>query len=223
MIDAVVFDFDGLILDTETTSFRAWAETYAAYGCVLAEEDWARHIGTMQGFDPYGTLCARATRPVPPEDELRASKRAREQQLVEAELVRPGVEQWLDETAALGLLVAIASSSPSNWISGHLDRLRYVERFPVVVCCDGDRPPKPAPDVYQAACDALGVTPARALAVEDSAHGVTAAKAAGLWCVAVPNPLTQSLDFGAADVVLTSLADATLADVIDRMAGNLAQ
>lgn len=217
MIDAVVFDFDGLIVDTESSSFRAWVETYAEYGCTLVEEDWAHHIGTINGFDPYRTLCTRATRPVPPEDELRAAKRAREQELVEAEPVRPGVVEWLDEIAALQLPLAVASSSPTDWCGGHLTRLDLAARFASVMCCDGERPPKPAPDVYLAACEALGVEPGRALAVEDSVHGVTAAKAAGLWCVAVPGPLTRSLDFGAADVVLTSLADASLADVIGRL------
>ena len=171
MIDAVVFDFDGLIVDTESSSFNAWVETYAEYGCTL----------------------------------------------VEAEPVRPGVIAWLDEIAALQLPLAIASSSPRHWCGGHLTRLELAPRFSTVMCCDGERPPKPAPDVYLAACEALGVVPARALAIEDSAHGVTAAKTAGLWCVAVPGPLTRSLDFGAADVVLTSLADATLAEVLDRL------
>jgi HAD superfamily hydrolase (TIGR01509 family) len=219
VIEAVVFDFDGLIVDTESSSFRAWVETYAAYGCTLIEDDWARHIGTINGFDPYGTLCARASRPVPPEDVLRAAKRARERELVEAEPVRPGVEAWLDEAVALGLAVGLASSSPTDWIDGHLRRLDLSSRFAVVTCCDDDRPPKPAPDVYLAACEALGVEPAQALAVEDSAHGVASAKAAGLWCVAVPSPLTRSLDFRAADVYLESLADASLRDVIRRVGG----
>lgn len=218
MIDAVVFDFDGLIVDTESSSFRAWVETYEEYGCTLVEEDWAHHIGTINGFDPYGTLCARATRPVPPEGELRAMKRAREQELVEAEPIRPGVVAWLDEVTARRLPVAIASSSPTHWCGGHLDRLDLARHFHAVLCCDGERPPKPAPDVYLAACEAVGVDPARALAVEDSAHGVAAAKAAGLWCVAVPGHLTRSLDFGAADVVLRSLADATFGDVVERLA-----
>jgi HAD superfamily hydrolase (TIGR01509 family) len=215
-IEAIVFDFDGLILDTETTSFRAWVETYAEYGCTLVEDDWARHIGTINGFDPYGTLCARATRPVPAEDALRASKRGREAELVAAEPLRPGVLEWLDEAAALELRIGIASSSPTHWIDGHLTRLDIATRFAVVTCCDDDRPPKPAPDVYLAACEALGVAPSAALAVEDSAHGVAAAKAAGLWCVAVPGPLTRSLDFSAADVVLESLADASLSEVMTR-------
>ena len=114
----------------------------------------------------------------------------------------------------MGLPVGIASSSPAHWITGHLTRLDFTDRFAVVACCDDDRPPKPAPDVYVAACEELRVAPARSLAIEDSAHGVAAAKAAGLWCVAVPGPLTRGLDFSAADITLESLADATLADVL---------
>ena len=79
--------------------------------------------------------------------------------------------------------------------------------------------PKPAPDCYRVACELLGADPGNALAVEDSANGIAAAKAAGLWCVAVPNALTQRLDLSAADLQLASLADKSLADVIATIDG----
>src|SRR4029077_8978660 len=123
-----------------------------------------------------------------------------------------GVRAWLDEAIEAGLGIAIASSSPDDWVLGHLDRLGLRMHFDHVMCAGNGRPAKPAPDTYAAACAALGVRPHRALAVEDSAHGVTAAKGAGLACVVVPNALTASLDLSAADLRLESLADCSLSE-----------
>ena len=100
----------------------------------------------------------------------------------------------------------------------HLDRLQLRDRFACVACFSDQLAGKPEPDTYLAACAAVGVDPRAALAVEDSPHGVTAAKAAGLWCVAVPNDITRRLDLSHADLRLASLADASLQDVIARIA-----
>jgi HAD superfamily hydrolase (TIGR01509 family) len=214
-IDAVVFDFDGLILDTEMPSYLSWAEVFAQFGCELSEDDHAHNIGAQ--FDRMTLLRQRAARPLPPDDEIRAIKQRRHLELLAEIDVLPGVVEWLDDAHALGMPVAIASSSPSDWVLEHLDRVGLLSRFRAVVCCDNGMPPKPSPDCYAAACNALGVAPARALAVEDSANGIAAARAAGLACVVVPNALTQRLDLSAADVRLTSLADASLRDVAARL------
>jgi HAD superfamily hydrolase (TIGR01509 family) len=211
MIAAVVFDFDGLILDTEMPGFLAWAETFASFGASLTEDEHAMKIGAH--FDRLDLLRSRVPDGLPHDDEVRALKRARHDELLASEVVQPGVEAWLAEATALGLPLALASSSDSEWIEGHLDRLGLRHHFRHVVCCENGMPPKPAPDCYLAACAALEVDPARALAGEDSANGGAAAKAAGLWCLAVPNALTKRLDLSAADLRLESLADATLGEV----------
>src|SRR4051812_13720978 len=105
---AVVFDFDGLILDTELPRLRAWQETYQRYGCELVDTDWHSIIGTADHFDPYDLLCERATCELPPEDEIRAAKTARELELIHAEETLPGVLEWLDDADRLDLGVAIA-------------------------------------------------------------------------------------------------------------------
>ncbi|HZN14791.1 MAG TPA: HAD-IA family hydrolase [Acidimicrobiales bacterium] len=215
MIEAVVFDFDGLILDTEMPSFVSWAEVFKLYDCELTEDDHALTIGAQ--FERIDILKQRARRPLPPDDELRAIKKQRHDELLADMEILPGVIAWLDDVGRRGLPVAIASSSPSSWVTELLDRFELAPRFAHVACCDGDRPPKPAPDCYIAACDALAVAPQHALAVEDSANGVAAAKAAGMWCVAVPNALTRRLDLSAADVQLESLAHASLDDVIAQL------
>jgi len=210
----VVFDFDGVVLDTETTDFRAWCEIYEAHGCELSLEEWADDIGTQAAFDVYGTLRARATGPLAAEDELRRRKRARVAELLDGVQPLPGVTTWLDEARARGLPVGIASSSPPDWIEHHLGRLGLRPYFACIACCDGSLPPKPDPASYLAACERLGVHPAGAVAVEDSPHGVAAARAAGLYTVAVPHDLTRALDFGAADLVVDSLESLPLAALL---------
>ncbi len=116
-----------------------------------------------------------------------------------------GVVELFREARDTGLKVGIASSSSRDWVCGHLERLAFIEGWDVIVCrADAERA-KPAPDLYLKAVDALGVQPHEAIALEDSPNGVTAAKAAGLWCVAVPGPLTRDLDLSHADVRLSSL------------------
>ena len=214
-VDAVVFDFDGLILDTEMPSFLSWVEVFEHFGCELSEDEHALTIGAH--FERIDLLRERAPLPLPADEEVRALKQRRHEELLAELEILPGVAAWLDEAEAMDLPIAIASSSPSSWVLDLLDRYELRPRFRTVVCCEAGMPPKPAPDCYIAACDALGVEPARALAIEDSANGVGAAKAAGLWCIAVPNRLTRRLDLSAADIQLRSLDDTTLAGVIQEL------
>jgi HAD superfamily hydrolase (TIGR01509 family) len=216
-IDAIVFDFDGLVLDTETSVYAAWSEAFDAHGCgPLTLEEWSAEVGTAGVLDMVAMMQSRATQHVDV-DAMHATRRARRDALLEREQLMPGVEQWLDDARAANLGIAIASSSPHEWVHGHLTRLGVHDRFGHLSCRDEVVPGKPAPDVYLRACDALGVEPRNALAVEDSPNGVTAAKAAGLRCVAVPNRITAALDFSGADLVVTSLADVTLAAALERL------
>jgi HAD superfamily hydrolase (TIGR01509 family) len=216
-IRAVVFDFDGLILDTEVPIFAAWCAAFEAHGCELTLDDWAAEIGTVNGIDPLALLRTRALTPVD-EAVLHEMRRSLRDELLLAEVARPGVEAWLDEARSLGLGVAIASSSAYDWVDPHLRRLGLRDRFAHLSCYGNGTAAKPAPDTYLEACAALDVRPAQAIAVEDSPHGVAAAKAAGLTCIAVPNAITAQLDLGAADVQLTSLAERSLAQVLQDLA-----
>ena len=123
----------------------------------------------------------------------------------------PGVVELLDQAEALGLAKAVASSSPISWVGRHLDRLGIIERFAAVRTQDDVHRTKPWPDVFLAAATALQVRPERAVVFEDSRNGVLAAKEAGMFCVAVPNRITEGMDFSDADLVVSSLADVDLA------------
>jgi HAD superfamily hydrolase (TIGR01509 family) len=218
LIRAVVFDFDGLILDTEEPVYRSWVEVYEAHGEELPFERWVEIVGsTTIGFHPQHHLEERLGRALPKEVlERRISRRT---ELVLAKQLLPGVVQRIDEAKALGLKLGVASSSTADWVRGHLARLGVLERFDCVSCRDDVANVKPAPDLYVAVLACLGVPPSEAVAIEDSPHGVTAAKRAGMRCVAIPNSITASLDLSHADLLLGSLADVTLPDLLRKLAG----
>jgi HAD superfamily hydrolase (TIGR01509 family) len=181
----------------------------------LTLEEWSHTIGRANAGDPADLLAERTGRPL--DDARRAARKARRDELLAAEAVLPGVHDWLEDARRLGLAIAVASSSEVDWVAGHLERLDLLDRFACLTCFDGTLPGKPAPDLYLAACEALGVAPADALAVEDSGNGVKAAKAAGLRCVAVPHDLTRDHDLSGADLLVRSLGELPLEEARDRL------
>jgi len=126
----------------------------------------------------------------------------------------PGISGWLDQAPALGLRLAIASSSPRAWVLGLLARSGYRDQFEVVACGDEVARPKPDPAVYLLALDRLGLPGSSAFAVEDAPHGVAAARAADLSCVAIPGAHAEVARFGVADLVLRTAAEASLAEIL---------
>jgi beta-phosphoglucomutase-like phosphatase (HAD superfamily) len=141
----------------------------------------------------------------------------RRTEFVHAKELLPGVLQHIVEAHVLGLKLGVASSSTTEWVTGHLARLGILDRFDCLRCRDDVAKVKPAPDLYLAMLECLGVSAAEAFAIEDSPNGITAAKQAGLRCVAIPNSITARLDLSQADVVLSSLADVSLAELMTRV------
>ena len=217
MIEALIFDFDGTIFDSETPDFHSWQRTYDEHGVELSFDVWASHIGTIGTFDPYDYLEKLVGYPLNRE-MVHKQRKAYDNQLLAQQAVLPGVHAYLSEARMLGLKVGIASSSDHHWVDGFLAQLELTQAFDVVVCRDDvDNRPKPDPAVYVAAAKALGVAPQRALALEDSANGLAAAKRAGLYCVVVPNQMTHKLDFSGADHRLQTLTEMPLAQLIARL------
>ena len=212
---ALIFDFDGTILDTERPAYQAAAELWADHGIDLTIEDWGWRIGTHGHDNPFVELEQRLGRALDP--DLNRRRLARKDELTDAAPLNPGVLAWLDAAEDLGIPVGIASSSPATWVERNLARLGLRDRFGCLACVDV-HPPKPDPASYRYAVEQLGGDPARSVAVEDSAHGITAAVGAGLYVVAVPHDLTAHMDLTGADVVVASLDDLALADALARAA-----
>jgi HAD superfamily hydrolase (TIGR01509 family) len=216
-IRGLLFDFDGLLVDTETPSRLVWEELYREHGHELPQDRWATLIGTIGApFDPLGHLEELVGRRLD-EQALTTRRRAREYELTDLEELRPGVEEYFAEAERLGLRTAVVSSSDDDWIERHLGRLGHLEGLDTIVAANGDTArAKPRPDLYLEALDRLELQPHQAIAFEDSPNGVAAAKAAGLVCVAVPNPMTATLALNDADLVLDSLADVPLRELLER-------
>jgi len=217
-VKLVVFDFDGLILDTEVPVYDAWQEIYDEHGVTLAFEKWAQCIGTADVFDPCADLAIALGR-VLDAAALRGRHRVRTDALIAAQVVLPGVREYVEAAGRLGLRLGVASSSSRRWVEGHLERLDLRGCFEVVRCADDVPRVKPDPALYRAVLAATGVRPEEAVALEDSPNGVLAAKRAGLACVAVPNALTARLDLSAADLRLPSLAELPLPELLTRLRG----
>jgi HAD superfamily hydrolase (TIGR01509 family) len=217
LIRALLFDFDGLLVDTETPGHRVWQETYAEHGVELALERWALAIGTLEGFDPLDHLEELLGEPVE-RDALFEATEERWRALAQTEPLRPGVLAYLEEAKARGIHVAIVSSGHERWIRSHLERLETADGWACIVAANGDvARAKPLPDLYLDALATLGVGPHEAIAFEDSPNGITAAKAAELFTVAVPNPTTAGLDVSAADMVIASLEEVPLPELLETL------
>jgi len=215
-IRAIVFDFDGLILDTEEPVYRSWLEVYEAHGEMLPFERWVQIVGsTTTEFHPQRHLEERLGRPL--SQETLDGRIGRRTEMILAQDVLPGILQYLDDAKALGLKLGVASSSTSDWVTGHLERLGIIGRFGCIRCRNHVNNAKPAPDLYVAVLDCLGVSPSEAVAIEDSPNGVMAANQAGIRCVAIPNSITAKLDLSHADLVLGSLLDLPLPALLQRL------
>ena len=217
LIRALVFDFDGLILDTEEPVYRSWLEVYREHGEELPFERWVETVGsTTIAFHPQHHLEERLGRSLT--KDVLDRRIGRRTELILAQSLLPGVGQHIGSAKAMGLKLGVASSSTRDWVRGHLERLGILDSFDCIRCRDDVTNAKPEPDLYIAVIDCLGVAASEAIAIEDSPNGVLAAKRAGLRCVAIPNSITEHLDLGHADLVLGSLADTTLADLLSKLA-----
>lgn len=216
MIKAIIFDFDGLILDTEVPNYQTWSEIYESYGCKLPISTWIRCIGGSQDlFNPCDYLEEKLGESVD-HDKIRVKHRKRFIELVEAEPVMPGVMDYIADARKLGLKIGVASSSSHDWVDSNLERLGIIEYFDSIKCSDDVEQVKPASDVYLASVEQLGVKPDEAIALEDSTNGVLSAKRAGLFCVAVENDMTAHLPLDEAELKINSLTEISLEELISK-------
>ena len=216
VIRALVFDFDGLILETETPAYQAWDEIYRERGHELPKDLWLEYIGREGGWFDALAYLEGLTGPLEDRAAIEKRRDARKTELVMALTETAGLRELLAEARKRGLSLAVCSSSTPKWVRGHLERLGLLPFFDHVQCRDRpDLRAKPAPDLYLAACAGLGVRPDQAIAFEDSRNGMLAAQAAGLRCVVVPNELTVAMDLDGADHRFGSLAAVSLRTLLD--------
>lgn len=216
-MDLLIFDFDGLILDTETAAFQNWTEIYSSFGARLSLPVWGQCIGTSHhAFDVYEHLEAQVGRPLD-RAQIKQVYRKREKELLEGLKPRPGVVEYMEEAQKQKIALALASSSDQNWVMGHLSRIGLADRFHSIRTADDVQNVKPDPELYQLTLTFMGVDPHRAVAFEDSPNGIKAARAAGIYCVAVPNSVTRQLPLDHADDRIESMADLSLRELLHRV------
>jgi len=220
MIKALIFDFDGLILDTETPEFHVWQSIYQEHGFELPRDEWGKIVGGygLSDFDAAEHLSLLAQGRLD-SVSLRARHRSESHTITLAQPILPGVLDTIYEAKRLGLKLAVASSSPHSWVDTHARRLGIFDYFEAVICSDdvGAGRTKPKPDLYLLALTQLKVQKDEAVVFEDSPNGVMAARSAGIFVVAVPNPVTSLLQFEGVDLMLTSLSDLYLPRLLNQV------
>lgn len=212
MIRALVFDFDGLIIDTETPLIDSYAAVHAAHGIAFDRALFIRSVGHADyAFDPWHGFSPHADRAA-----LEVERRAIKDRLLLQQPVLPGVIALLDSARAKGVRVGVASNSHHDWVEPHLHRVGLHDRFEFFACREDAASPKPEPDLYRLVLNHFAIRGHEAISFEDSHTGTLAAKRANLWSVAVPNQSTAHHDFSNADLLARSLAELSLADLIRR-------
>ncbi len=215
-IKGLIFDFDGLILDTETPEYQVLQEMFHSYGADLPLTEWSAALGaSLASFDPMQYLEARVGHPV---DHARLLQSWHEQSLalIHTQPPLPGVVPLIRQAQKRGLKLAVASSSPAEWVLSHLSRLGLLDAFDAIRTSNDVTHIKPNPELYLNAASALGLEPQEAIALEDSPNGITAAREAGIFCAAVLNPITRQLNTSHASVVFESLEGVTLDFLLEK-------
>jgi len=214
MIRALIFDFDGLILDTEQSEFQSWQEIFAEHNAHLPLDKWAVCIGSgLEAFDVYAYLEEQVGQAVQRE-AIAKRRRMRHQELLALKPVLPGVEVYIADAKRLGLKLGVASSSSRAWVTGHLSRFNLLHYFDYLRCGDEVKHKKPDPELYLAVLKEFGITGKEAIVLEDSPNGIRAGQAAGIFSVAIPNVVTGQLPLEHADLRLASMAAMPLAKLI---------
>jgi HAD superfamily hydrolase (TIGR01509 family) len=215
MIKGFIFDFDGLILDTEGPILQSWQELYQSYGSQISLEDWGKIVGSGEVFfDPVQELERRVGRELDWE-KIEPDRRLREQQLIASETPLPGVSELLHAAKQAGIKVALASSSTCDWVEGHLGRLGLIDYFDFLLASNDVDLTKPDPELFLSALQAMNLEPSEVVVFEDSPNGVLAANRAGIFVVAVPNAVTREMSLENADLCLDSLAGIRLEELLE--------
>lgn len=220
-LTAVIWDFDGTILDTEWPAVEAASAEFERVGLKLDVTAWADTVGTANHEPWLEVLRRQAGGLDEPDDVIMARYRAQKNERTDAGNLLPGVSEAFAQLDRLSLPCAVASSSSIEWVERHTRRHGLWHRFASVATRTdvGQERTKPEPDLFLLAAERAGFSADGCLVIEDSHHGVAAAKAAGMRVIAVPNRITATHDFTHADLVLESLHQLDLAGFAQRWNG----
>ena len=219
MLKALIFDFDGLVLDTETPEYLVWQNIYEEHGFELPHDEWGKIIGGygLSNFDAAEHLAHLSQGRL---DSVPLRRRHANESLarIHAQATMPGVMELIHAAKTNNLKLAIASSSPHSWVDNHAKRLGIFHHFNTVICADDVESgrTKPNPDLFLKALDQLQSQKNEAVIFEDSPNGVLAANRAGVFVVAVPNHVTSMLSLDHANLIVKSLADLSLPELMNR-------
>ena len=202
-LGAIVFDFDGLIVDTEGAGFLSWREVYERFGAELNLDDWSHATGYVGGFDPAAHLEQMLGRKLD-WSQILPGREARNWELTLQAKTLPGIDLLFLNAKESGLPIGVASNSGHGWVEEGLKRLGLRTMVDAIVTRDMVMNPKPAPDVYLKTVQTLGIESNRAVALEDSEPGCRAAKQAGMKAVAIPNQFSERQNFNLADLIVKS-------------------
>lgn len=223
MLKALIFDFDGLILDTETPEVLVWQSIYKDHGFELPVDEWHKTVGGygISNFDAAEHLALLSSGRLDPVSS-KARYRTESDAIISASPILPGVIEIIKEAKAAGLKVAIGSSSPHSWVDTHAKRLNIFHYFDFITCQDdvAHGRTKPNPDIYLKSLELLEIQSKEAVVFEDSINGVEAARRAGIFVVAVPNELTLQMGVSG-DITVSSIAELTLQQLQDRLVNPL--
>jgi HAD superfamily hydrolase (TIGR01509 family) len=213
-LQALVFDFDGLIVDTEGPGFVSWSELYEEFGRTLTLSDWKHATGYVGGFDPALHLEELLHRKLD-WGAIAPKREARNWELTLREPLLPGIEALMIDAKRASVKIGVASNSGFGWVDEGLQRLGIRHFVEAIVTRDMVLEPKPAPDSYLKTVQTLGTDPRCSVALEDSEPGSRAAKAAGLRVVAIPNRFSERQDLSIADLVVPSAEKLSIERLIE--------
>ncbi len=199
MIKAFIFDFDGLMIDTEYSSYQTWLAIYQKYQIDLPMTEWIKCVGSSNDeFDPIRYLKTKTNRLLD-ESQLRKQQFENHHSISHTMPILPGVETYLHYAQQNNIQLAVASSS------SYLGTKGLLSEFNLIITADDVAQVKPAPDLFLKVKEELGMSDFEGVIFEDSAHGITAAVLSKLYCVAVPNRITQGANFDEANLVVKGL------------------